>query len=98
MERLESADKAILGKMADSDWMNLYWIDEIKEEFSDVPEKNIDEIYSLKLKEKVDGLSIKVLLYILAEQRNMTSDDQNPLLQNLIKEKLALSQGKQPRS
>jgi hypothetical protein len=92
MERLESAGEAISEKMADSEWMNPYWIDKIKEEFSDVPEKNIDETYLLRLKEKVDGLSRKVLLYLLAEQSNMTSDNQNPLLQNLIKEKLGLSQ------
>jgi hypothetical protein len=83
--REESADKAILEKLADSEWMNLFWLDEIKESFLDPPEEKVDEIYLQRLKEKVDTLSAKVLKNILNEQNNVTSGEQNSFLQNLIK-------------
>lgn len=92
--REESADKAIVEKLAGSEWMSLFWLDEIKEEFLDVPEKKIDEIYLQRLKEKVDTLSAKVLHNILDEQNNITPAEQNLLLQNLIKEKLGSTQAK----
>ena len=87
-------DKAILEKLTDSGWMNPSWLDEIKEEFSEVTGKDIDAIYFQRLKEKINVLSRKVLLYILKEQGDMASDQQNALLQKLIEEKLKVNQEK----
>ncbi len=87
---MEQAEKAIAQRLADIDWMNPYWLDEVKEEFPDISEKSLDDIYARKLKEKIDSLSEDELRRILSEEEEESSANQNFLLQNLIEEKLGL--------
>jgi hypothetical protein len=90
MQNIELADISIQAKIADMDWMNPYWLDEVKKAYPDIEEDIVDEIYFKRLKEKVDSLSTEELKTILSEQEEMTSANQNFLLQNIIEEKLGM--------
>jgi hypothetical protein len=89
MDTQDPLFEAITKKMADIDWMNPLWLDEIKEEFRDVPESKIDEIYLSKLTEKVDSMSKKALQNILKEESTMDPASRNFLLQKIIGEKIS---------
>jgi len=88
---MNTVEKIIAEKFTDIGWMNAYWLDEVKEEFPDIPEQTIDEIYAKKLQEKIDSLPQEELKRILSEQEEETSANQNYFLQELIEEKLHLA-------
>jgi len=81
-----------LEKLHDNDWMSPLWVDELKETFSDVPGRNIEVIYALRLKEKVDILPRRLLQNVLDEQNAMPADRRNLVLQGIIREKLGLNE------
>ena len=57
----------------DIDWANPYWLDEVREEYPDVPESSIDRIYAEEMKCKVDCLCKDEAQAILEEQTSLTS-------------------------
>ena len=91
MARLESLSKAILERLHDNDWMKPSWFNELKDTFSDIPARNIELIYTLRLKEKIDTIPKRILQNILHEQSTMNADNRNYMLQDLIREKLGLN-------
>jgi len=52
---MSTVEKTITERLSDIGWMNAYWLDEIKEQFPDVSEQVIDEVYAKKLQEKIDS-------------------------------------------
>jgi len=90
IENIDLAKEKILKRLSeDADWAYPYWIDEVKEEFPDFPEDELDQIYFNELKAKVDSLNHKELTTLLAEQNELSDANQNFFIINLIEERLA---------
>jgi hypothetical protein len=91
MEDIQNIRQVIKDRINnDIDWANPYWLDEVREEYPDVPESVIDGIYAAEMKYRVDCLGKDEAQAILEEQTSLTSANQNFLLENLLEEKLEL--------
>jgi hypothetical protein len=86
---LASVEREIRRRICeDIDWMNPYWLDEVKEDFPEVTESVIEDIYYRTLTEKVERMAGNELEGIISEQKALTDSNQNFLLQEIIEEKL----------
>ena len=91
MEDIQNIHQLIKDKINKNiDWVNPYWLEEIKDEYPYFPEREIDDIYAAEMKYKVDLLRNEEAQTILDEQNSLTSANQNFFLENLLEEKLEL--------
>ena len=88
MDSKGEAKVAISEMISGVDWMNPYLLDEIKEKFKDISEESIDAFYLEALQQKILSMSVAELKAALTEQEQMTSANQNFLLQELIEQQL----------
>jgi len=90
MENIDLAKEKILKRLSeDVDWAYPYWIDEVKEEFSNIPEDELNQIYFDELRAKVDSMSHNEWEKLLAEQNELSDANQNFFIIDLIEKKLA---------
>lgn len=72
-----------------SEWSYPYWIDEIKEQYPDVPEEEIENFYFGEIKKKIESMDINELRKLLKDQNNHSSANQNFFVVQLIESKLS---------
>lgn len=91
-EKLELAKGKILSKIQnEEEWTYPYCFAEIKEEFSDLPEGLLDDIYATELKAKVYSLPLNELKKVMEEQNSLTAANKNFYLAELVQERISLN-------